>query len=127
MKIKKAVDPKEEEAKKIHLPSFFMVYSLFVLLFLVVTFLILLFAVISIKNKNQSTSVETFSDLMLKAVMIIQLAGLGYFLPFYFLPEILSIMKYEHRRKVNISLVIVDCIFFSMFYPMFRILMMFLV
>ncbi len=123
MKAKKAVYLSEEESKQLHLPTFFMVYSLFVLFLLIATFLVLLIAVITIKTKNQATSPESFSDLMLKAVLIIQIAGLGYFLPFYFFPEILCIMKYERHRRLNISFLVADCAAFSMFYPLFRILM----
>jgi Kef-type K+ transport system membrane component KefB len=114
MKAKKAVDPKEEESRRLHLPNFFLGYSLFVLVGILSIFMVLLLVVITSEVRRE--------DLMLQAVMVIQLAGIGYFLPFYFLPEIISLLKYDRRRKVNLVFLIIDCASFSLFYPIFRVI-----
>ncbi len=114
MKTKKAVDQAEVEARKIHLPPFYLGYSLFVLCGILCMLIVLFFVVFTSKNRS--------GDLMLHAVLIVELAGIGYFLPFYFLPEVLGITKYERLRKTNLVFLIINTILFSCFYPILSLL-----
>ncbi len=114
MKEKKAVDQAEAEARKMHLPPFYLGYSLFVLCGILSMLIILFFAVFTSENHS--------GDLMLHAVLIVELAGIGYFLPFYFLPEVLGITRYEKMRKPNLIFLIINTVLFSCFYPILSLL-----
>ncbi len=114
MKTKKAVDQAEVDARKIHLPPFYLGYSLFVLCGILSMLLIIFFVVFSSENHSE--------DLMLHAVLIVEIAGIGYFLPFYFLPEVIGLVRYEKMRKANLVFLIINTVFFSCFYPILSLL-----
>lgn len=112
------VDFIEQEKEENNIPLFFLFYNGLVLVLLISFFLIMLLVVI-LPSRSDST-------IMLQAIMIVQLVGIGYFLPFYFLPEIFGIIKFVRFRKINITLLSFTTVFFSLLYPLFKLFCMIL-
>lgn len=113
----KNISENEKESRKIHFPKFFALYSILVMVLLFSMFLVFFLVVI--------TSKKEYSSFMLQAVLMTQLFGIAYFIPFYFVPEILSLFKYEKNRRRNIILLCCCSLMFILFYPLFRFLLLF--
>lgn len=114
-KEEKEIEKKENEK---HLPVFMLSYNVIEILGLLAFLFVILFVIVL----PDDSSVD-----LLSAVLIIQLIGLGYFIPFYLLPEVFFVIKYVKYRKVNIILLCVASIIYSLFYPIFKLISVFLV
>ena len=108
----KKIDEKEKEAFQEHMPLFCFGYNLFVICALIALFFVLLLVVLLPDDGN--------GTVMLTAVLVVQLIGLIYFLPFYFFPEIYTAIKCKRLTKVNITLLMVSTLIYALFYPMFQ-------
>ena len=113
----KNISEGKKDSREIHFPKFFALYSVLVMVLLFSMFLVFFLVVI--------TSKKEYSSFMLQAVLMIQLFGIAYFLPFYFVPEILSLFKHKKSRRRNIILLVCCSLMFVLFYPLFRLLLLF--
>lgn len=113
---KKELSEEERIDREKHAPVFFLIYNIVVMISIIFLFVILFI----VNNKAKKNN----DDIMLSAVLIIQLAGLGYILPFYFLPEIICITKYKKNRKANITLLSITTAFFALFYIIFKLILL---
>ncbi len=87
--------------------------------------MVLLFSMFLVFFLVVITSKKEYSSFMLQAVLMIQLFGIAYFLPFYFVPEILSLFKHKKSRRRNTILLVCCSLMFVLFYPLFRLLLLF--
>lgn len=109
MKEKENITENEDLEQK--MPPFMFGYSFLVLALLIALFVILLLVVVLPSDGHRSN--------MINAVLIVQVFGLFYLIPFYAFPQIYSIVRYKKFRRRNITLASGVILFYSMMYPLF--------
>ena len=102
----------EDINAKEKIPSFLFFYSFLVFVLLIAFFLVMFLFIVLPEKSSKNT--------MINALLVVQLIGLGYIIPFYLVPEIYGVVKFVKYRKRNITLMGVVSLFYALFYPLFQ-------
>lgn len=110
MKVKNNIEKEKIENQK-YIPVFMFIYNIIEIIGLIIFLFVVLFVIVL----PDESSID-----LLSVLLLIQLIGLAYFIPFYLFPEIFFIFKYNKYRNFNITLTVVSSIIYSLIYPIFK-------